>query len=189
MFWPYLAIFRHLFIYWNCRTALHRKSVYFMLLHIVVHIKMCLFENKNSLHSALFSLCGVHVCAPLKCLFSLVGHINTYLPTTRRYSPGWALASSTTSLQEYRIISLEKSQDSVVRVVGIATLYGLNDQGIGVRVPVRSRICSSPCLPDRLWGPPNLLFNGYRGLFPRGQAAGGEANYSPPTSPVPHTSS
>jgi hypothetical protein len=32
-----------------------------------------------------------------------------------------------------------------------------------VRVPVGSRIFTSPCRPDRLWGPPNLLSNGYRG--------------------------
>jgi hypothetical protein len=28
------------------------------------------------------------------------------------------------------------------------------------------------CRPDRLWGPPNLLYNGYRELFPGGKAAG-----------------
>jgi hypothetical protein len=37
----------------------------------------------------------------------------------------------------------------------------------GVRVPVGSRIFSSPCRPDRFCGPPILLSNGYRGLFPR----------------------
>jgi hypothetical protein len=61
------------------------------------------------------------------------------------------------------------SRDSAV---GIATGYGLDDWEIGVRVPVGSRIITSPCLPDRLWGPPNLLYNRYWGLFPGGKAAG-----------------
>jgi hypothetical protein len=45
--------------------------------------------------------------------------------------------------------------------VGIATTYGLDDRGVGFRVPVGSRIFSSPRRPDRLWGPPSLLFNGH----------------------------
>jgi hypothetical protein len=40
-----------------------------------------------------------------------------------------------------------RSRDSVV---GIATSYGLDDREVGVRVPVGSRIFSSPNRPDRL---------------------------------------
>jgi hypothetical protein len=47
-----------------------------------------------------------------------------------------------------------KSRDSSV---GIATGYGLDDQGGGVRVPVGSKIFTSPYRQDRFWGPPNLL--------------------------------
>jgi hypothetical protein len=52
-------------------------------------------------------------------------------------------------------------------VVGIVTDYGLEDRGVWIRVPLGSRIFSSPRHPDRLWGPPSLLCNGYRVLFPR----------------------
>jgi hypothetical protein len=79
-------------------------------------------------------------------------------------------------------------------VVGIAIGYGLDDRGVGVRVPVGSRIFTSPRPPDRLWGPPNLLANDTAVKRP-----GREADFSPPSSaevkkcesihPLPHTPS
>jgi hypothetical protein len=51
------------------------------------------------------------------------------------------------------------------KVVGIVTGYGLDDRGVGFRVPLGSRIFPSPRRPNRLWGPPNLLSNEYRQIF------------------------
>jgi hypothetical protein len=62
------------------------------------------------------------------------------------------------SLGRSYIFSLSRSYEP-----GIATGYGPDDQGVGFRVPVGSRIFSSPRRPDQLWGSPNLLSNGYRG--------------------------
>jgi hypothetical protein len=52
--------------------------------------------------------------------------------------------------------------------VSIATGYGLDDRGVRVRVPIGSGISSSSRRPDRPWGTPSLLSNGYRGLSGRG---------------------
>jgi hypothetical protein len=62
-----------------------------------------------------------------------------------------------------------RSRDSVV---GIATGYVLDGWGVGIRVPVGSRIFSFPSRPDWFWDPPNFISNGYRGSFLGGKAAG-----------------
>jgi hypothetical protein len=62
--------------------------------------------------------------------------------------------------------------------VVIVTGYMLDDQGVGIRVPVEARIFTSPCRPDRFWGPLNFLSNAYRGVKPPGR----EAYHSLPTS-------
>jgi hypothetical protein len=50
---------------------------------------------------------------------------------------------------------------TMVSSVGIAVGCGLDDRGTKIRVPVGSRIFTFPYRPDRLWGPPSLLSNGY----------------------------
>jgi hypothetical protein len=80
----------------------------------------------------------------------------------------------------YYVISQYRSRDSAV---GIATGYGLDDQEVGVRVPVWSRIFSSPRRPDWLWGPPSFLSNGYWGALSLGvKRQGCETDHSPATS-------
>jgi hypothetical protein len=60
-----------------------------------------------------------------------------------------------------------RSRDSVV---GVASGYGLDGQGSGVRVPIKAKFFSSSRLPDL--GPHSLLSNGYCEIFHGGKAAG-----------------
>jgi hypothetical protein len=61
--------------------------------------------------------------------------------------------------------------------LGIATEYGLDGPGIESR---RGR--DFPTCPDRPWGPPSLLYNGYR-VFPGDRKRPGrDADPSPPSS-------
>jgi hypothetical protein len=52
-----------------------------------------------------------------------------------------------------------------------------------VSIPVTARFFSPPQRPDRLWGLPSLLSNGYRGaLSPEVKPQEREADHSPPSS-------
>jgi hypothetical protein len=65
-------------------------------------------------------------------------------------------------------------------VVSIVTR--LRNKRFGVRIPVETRLFSSPKLPDRLWGPPSFVFNDHRRSFQEVKRPGREANHSPPSS-------
>jgi hypothetical protein len=57
--------------------------------------------------------------------------------------------------------------------VSIVSDDGMDDRAIVVRSPVEANYFSSSLLcPYRLWGPPNLLYNGYRGLLSPGVKRG-----------------
>jgi hypothetical protein len=77
-------------------------------------------------------------------------------------------------------ITFKLSFTNSMSSVGIATGYGLDHRGVGVRVPVEARILSSLRRPDRFWG----LSSRYRGrvLSPGVKRPGGEADHSSPTS-------
>jgi hypothetical protein len=87
-------------------------------------------------------------------------------------SGGWILPVMISLIKSifYQFYWLTRSWDSVV---GIATGCMLDNQVVTVQVPIRSSIFSSPCHPDQLWGPPNLLSNGYWGLLPQWERSQG----------------
>jgi hypothetical protein len=59
----------------------------------------------------------------------------------------------------------------------IATVYELNEPNA---ISINERFFSCPQRPDRLWGLPSLLSNGYWGSFFGGKAVGAKAR------PLPH---
>jgi hypothetical protein len=73
---------------------------------------------------------------------------------------------------------IHKSRDSSL---GIALGYGLKDRG---SIPGGGwEFFSSPPRPERLWGRPSLLSNGYLGALSLGKKRPGrEADHSPPSS-------
>jgi hypothetical protein len=94
-------------------------------------------------------------------------HIHTDLQPTHL----WVTLQIQFCQTHYRTWTKASSRNKLLRRVSERTSgYGLDVRGVGVRVPIGSRIFSSPRRPDQLWGPPSLLSNGYRWLFLRGES-------------------
>jgi hypothetical protein len=86
-----------------------------------------------------------------------------------------------TSLPSVSRLSVPHSVKTESRdnAVGIATGYGLDDQGVGVRVPMRAKIFTFPYRPDRLWSPLQWVLGALSPWIKRPRR---EADHSPPTS-------
>jgi hypothetical protein len=101
-----------------------------------------------------------------KCIIVVLTY---YIKTLHRLKPLWQIFMK----MACQIQLIERIKNSCDSIVGTVNGYMLDDQGVRVRVPVGSRIFSSPRRPYWLWDPPSLLSNGYQGLFPRGESGRG----------------
>jgi hypothetical protein len=105
------------------------------------------------------------VCAKLTLLIDLDGTRGSVVGWRTMLQAGRSQVRFPMRSLDFSIyLILPRNRDSVV---GIATAYGLDDRGVGVRVTVGSRIFFSPRRPGRLWSPSSLLSNGYLRLITR----------------------
>jgi hypothetical protein len=110
----------------------------------------------------------------IQCVITLHNTLLRILYQDGKSVPRHLVYSFITSKYDFR------SRDSSGSIVSD---YGLDDRAIGVRFPAEAKHFSSILCPDRLCGPPSLLYNGYRGSFPGGKARPGrDAEHSPPCS-------
>jgi hypothetical protein len=153
MFRPYLVIFRQLFTFRNCRTALAHKSIYFHAAAFVVHTKTCLFENET-LRSALFSFCSVHVCAPFVCMFPLVWRMPLVWPwlpyiLVRVSKNQCNISAYFLSDPRYYVMWTKQMRSRTPRLVSTAqALDSLNSRNW--RTTPSPLVC--PTIPLRWWG-------------------------------------
>jgi hypothetical protein len=139
-------------------------------------------HNRFLLHDRYSKPCFLHYY-----VFSRVRTEAAALPTSIWEISVWIPVGAPKSLARITFFSVRRDKFKVVlhvraktiapisfpnkshgKAVGIATGYGLGDSEVGVRVPVISRMFTSPQRPDCLWDPPSLLSNVYRRLFLRG---------------------
>jgi hypothetical protein len=138
------------------------------------------YKIQNASHLFQKWILGLEVFRTFSIKF-IMGAVNTCLYRCARlviFLPCFLLSFPLHFLFYFHYFS-PRSRDSAV---GIAIGYGLDDGGVGVRVPVGSRIFSSPRRPDRL-RPTQPHIQWIPGALSSGvKRPGREADHSPPTS-------
>jgi hypothetical protein len=66
------------------------------------------------------------------------------------------------------LVAIMKSQTNIMKAVVYVSWNEMKMKQIMSVVSMSVKFSSSQRRPDRLWGPPSLLSNGYRELFPQG---------------------
>jgi hypothetical protein len=85
---------------------------------------------------------------------------------SRKGSQRFPLLGEKYKCRDIRVFNnVKRGVSSCDSSVGIATVYGLVDPD---SIPGRDKIFLFPQRPDRLWGPPSLLFNAYPRQFLQG---------------------
>jgi hypothetical protein len=111
--------------------------------------------------------------SPVTCVTSTAGSSNAppWLAVLRTSELPFISVFHCPNLGELSISSLHSlnliytTHETILSALSICHVV-LIDQGVGVRVPVGPKIFTLPCRPDRLWGPPTLLSDGYRCSLP-----------------------
>jgi hypothetical protein len=112
-----------------------------------------------------------------------IPNFRKYCGTCLRYweksrTPSVRIASDPVEIRTAHLPNNTKKHYCLIRPARCMLL--LYSTGLFSWTPVGARIFTSPRRPDRLWGPPSLLFNGYGGVLSQGvKRPGREANHSP----------
>jgi hypothetical protein len=109
---------------------------------------------------------GPNTRAVLSC--PVPNYLQLFFPPPEESIACWTVEHRSGGTRNSMILWIMKDQWSRGSAVGTATGCPLDGRGVGIRVPVDQRIFTSSYRPDRVWSPPNLLSNGYRGLLSKG---------------------
>jgi hypothetical protein len=161
------------------KNLLTDRKLYVML---NIHLMYSICNKENYPFSA---CCMLLSCLAYSSKLKVKVKFSSKTSVKFKRSARWYIAENITPLM-LKVLTVShffiRKVESRDRAVGIATVYGLDHRGFRVRVPVEARLFSVPLRPDRFWGPPSLLPNGYRPLFPWAKRLGSETDHSPPTS-------
>jgi hypothetical protein len=142
--------------------------------HARAQISVCVMKMSVFYDIALFSLLEIYRrFRGILCLHNLVIVLMMEAIGTEKHQS----VSPYYMTQHPRRHSLHANHHENLKSHNMFCVYVLSTSYVQRLVLIKARyyldLFLYPLCPDRLWGPPSLLYNGYRGSFPQGYSAAG----------------